>query len=59
MSELENAVLAQSLTNKDGSVSAPLCCGVPMKDDGGCSEGCCDDFKCGVCGKRLRIGWPA
>lgn len=59
MTELENAELAQSLTNQDGSVSAPTCCGRTMADDGGCSEGCCDDYQCEVCGRRLRIGWPA
>lgn len=58
LDELSNAILAQSLTNEDGSVSAPKCCGVRMADDGGCSEGCCDDFKCTVCGKTLRIAWP-
>lgn len=58
MNELEKALLAQSLTNADGSVRAPQCCGQSMKDDGGCSEGCCDDYRCGVCGKRLRVEWP-
>lgn len=58
LSEMENAVLAQALTNADGSVRGPVCCGEDMADDGGCSEGCCDDFKCTVCGKRLRIAWP-
>jgi hypothetical protein len=58
MNELENAALAQALTNADGSVRSPVCCGVKMQDDGGCSEGCCDDFKCTLCGDRLRISWP-
>lgn len=58
MNELEKAMLAQSLVNEDGSVNTPQCCGKPMADDGGCSEGCCDDFKCSACGKRLRVEWP-
>ena len=58
MTEAENALLAHTLTNADGSVSAPTCCGQKMTDVGGCSEGCCDDFKCSLCGKKLRIGWP-
>lgn len=58
MNELEKALLAQSLTNGDGSVRTPQCCGQSMKDDGGCSEGCCDYYMCSVCGKRLRVEWP-
>lgn len=58
MNELENALLAHNLTNKDGSVRAPKCCGVSMLDDGECSEGCCDDYLCSRCHKRLRIQWP-
>jgi hypothetical protein len=58
MTELENALLAQALTNADGSVSAPSCCGVPMADDGGCALGCCDDYVCRICGRTLRIEWP-
>lgn len=27
-------------------------------DDGGCSEGCCDDYKCIHCGKCYRIEAP-
>jgi hypothetical protein len=26
-----------------------------MVDDGECSEGCCDDFKCPNCGWALRV----
>lgn len=44
--------------NPDGSVHGPKCCGVKMTDDGGCSEGCCDDYRCDVCGYRVRIEWP-
>lgn len=58
MSEFENALLAQALTDADGSVSAPTCCGVKMVDDGGCGQGCCDDYKCSVCGETVRIEWP-
>lgn len=24
-------------------------------DDGGCADGCCDDWRCGDCGKRWRV----
>jgi len=41
-----------------GSVRGPRCCGVAMADDGGCSEGCCDDYRCATCGHRVRIEWP-
>ena len=41
--------------NDDGSVSGPQCCGQEMADDGGCSQGCCDDYKCEVCGHTVRI----
>lgn len=44
--------------NKDGTVSGPGCCGVKMVDDGGCAEGCCDDYRCTVCGKTIRVEWP-
>jgi len=44
--------------NADGSVSGPRCCGSSMADDGGCSEGCCDDYRCETCGKTVRIEWP-
>ena len=56
--ELENAILAQSLTDQNGQVHAPLCCDTIMVDDGGCSNGCCDDYRCERCGKRIRIQWP-
>lgn len=46
------------LINQDGSVGGPVCCGAKMADDGGCSEGCCDDFKCEICCKRIRVEWP-
>ena len=39
----------------DGTILSPVCCGQNMKDVGGCSEGCCDDFKCEVCDKRVRL----
>jgi hypothetical protein len=35
----------------------PKCCGLPVVDDGGCSEGCCDDFVCTVCGYSFRFEW--
>lgn len=58
LGELAKGALAQALINPDGSVRGPRCCGQPMADDGGCSTGCCDDFKCDVCGKTLRVEWP-
>ena len=38
-------------------VAYPLCpkCKTKMDDDGECSEGCCDDFKCPQCGYTVRI----
>lgn len=42
----------------DGSVSGPQCCGERMADNGGCSSGCCDDYKCNTCGHEVRIEWP-
>lgn len=44
--------------NSDGSLTGPRCCGQPMSDDGGCSAGCCDDYKCDICGHKVRIEWP-
>lgn len=40
------------------STQGPRCCGIPMDDDGGCSEGCCDDYRCSRCGHTVRIEWP-
>lgn len=42
-----------------GAVVGPRCHGKPMKDVGGCSEGCCDDYQCEECGYKVRIEWPA
>ena len=53
----ESAVLAHSLDNGDGTVSTPICCGHKMLDDGGCSDGCCDDYRCEHCGKKIRVEW--
>jgi hypothetical protein len=41
-----------------GHVKSPMHCGEKMLRDGGCSTGCCDDFKCAVCGHRVRVEWP-
>jgi hypothetical protein len=27
------------------------------KSDGGCSEGCCDDYVCPDCGTEFRVEW--
>lgn len=56
--EFEKAVISHSLINDDGTVRAPTHCGVSMLDDGGCSDGCCDDYKCSVCGFKQRVEWP-
>lgn len=47
---------AQILDN--GTVRGPKCCGQSMKDVGGCSLGCCDDYECTICGYEVRIEWP-
>lgn len=44
--------------NENGTLSGPRCCGQPMLDDGGCSDGCCDDYKCAACGHTVRIERP-
>lgn len=44
--------------DEKGVVQSPRCCGSDMKDNGGCSTGCCDDFKCETCGHTVRIEWP-
>lgn len=41
-----------------GHIIGPRCCGIPMADVGGCSEGCCDDYQCSICGYKVRIEWP-
>ena len=41
-----------------GIVKGPQCCGKDMMGDGGCSKGCCDDYKCSICGYQVRIEWP-
>lgn len=56
-SEFERTLLGHMLSDADGNVRAPHCCGKPMADDGGCSEGCCDDYKCSDCGKQLRVSY--
>lgn len=37
---------------------APVCCEQPMEDNGECSDGCCDDYKCKVCDKTIRVECP-
>lgn len=51
----ERTVLPGDPFAPNGIVNSPVCCGEEMDDDGGCSEGCCDDFKCKRCGKRIRL----
>lgn len=52
----EGYVPAQA--DAQGNVKGPQCCGQKMTDVGGCSEGCCDDYKCASCGYRVRVEWP-
>lgn len=40
-----------------GKVIGPRCCGEPMADDGGCADGCCDDYRCAACGHSVRVEW--
>jgi transposase-like protein len=36
----------------------PKCGSRELKDNGGCAEGCCDDYVCKSCGYAFRIEWP-
>lgn len=58
MNEREVNMLRPDVYGSDGIVRAPMCCGQEMADDGECSEGCCDDWKCLKCGRRLRTEAP-
>jgi hypothetical protein len=51
----EDIVLPGDVFAPNGIVHAPVCCGQKMIDDGECSDGCCDYFKCRVCDKRIRL----
>ncbi len=42
----------------DWSQTSPYTLPAHIKSDGGCSEGCCDDFKCTECGYSFRIECP-
>lgn len=44
--------------DEKGVTTGPRCCDTKMKDVGGCSEGCCDDYRCETCGYKVRIEWP-
>lgn len=44
--------------SENGSVTRPQCHGQPMADAGDCGQGCCDDYRCGVCGYKVRVEWP-
>lgn len=59
-SEIRNAPKGYkpAYINEEGICMSPICCSQEMKDDGGCSEGCCDDYKCETCGYEVRIEWP-
>ena len=52
------SMLGAILDNGDGTVRSPRCCGGKMTDAGGCSTGCCDYYRCALCGKRLVVEWP-
>lgn len=51
----ESVILPGDPFAPNGIVTAPVCCGQPMADNGECAEGCCDKFKCGACGKRITL----
>ena len=36
----------------------PKCGSRSLKDNGGCKEGCCDDYVCNDCELHFRIEWP-
>lgn len=55
MTELEQLILGHNSLQLDGTIIGPTCCGEKMKDNGGCSDGCCDDYKCEKCGKKIRL----
>ena len=58
MSEREVNMLRTDVYSSNGIVRAPMCCGQKMADDGECSEGCCDDWKCEKCSRLLRTEAP-
>lgn len=51
----EDLVLPGHFFTTDGVARSPICCEQKMEDAGECSEGCCDYFKCKICGKRIRL----
>jgi hypothetical protein len=46
------------LISPGGVVTAPECCGLPMIYEGDCGIGCCSDYKCRACRRRVRVEWP-
>lgn len=59
MGEREVIMFAPGVYHANGTVHAPRCsCGTQMVGDGGCNEGCCDDWKCPGCGKLIRTEAP-
>ena len=55
---IETWPLTTAQIGEGGHVTGPTCCGQKMKDDGGCSDGCCDDYVCTTCGRQVRVAWP-
>lgn len=57
---IETDMLRHDIYGSNGVMYAPKCkkCGEEMKGDGGCSEGCCDDWLCPKCGYRFRSEAP-
>ena len=56
--EREIRMFCPDVYDDNGNMHSPMCCGKKMDSDGGCSDGCCDDWKCKVCGRRLRTEAP-
>lgn len=41
--------------NTNSQTPTLTCCGEPMTYTGSCSEGCCDYYRCKICGNKETI----